>query len=138
MLTFFEPLIATNPPVMGRTRWSVLDVVLKVRDGKLPVVVNSFLFLDLSILITLIYLFLLLALVAVCLLPIQRLLGVISAVGGAIVYTAWQWGRMPLEMMFYGHWGVGDWPAKFGPLMLTLLAVMLVLVFIATHEALDE
>jgi hypothetical protein len=135
-LTIFAPLITTSPAVMNQTRWSVLDIGLKVADGALPRVADTFVW-TLLFEIASIYVLILLALGTVCLFPMQRPLGVISAIGIVITYTTWQFGPMKLEMMFYGHFRASDWPVKFDQLMGLLLLVMLALLVISRYETLD-
>src|SRR5438445_12823706 len=36
ILTFFLPLVTTDPPVMGRTRWSEWNIACQAQAGNLP------------------------------------------------------------------------------------------------------
>ena len=35
--TFFAPLFRTDPPVLGHTYWSPLEIVMQLQEGRLPV-----------------------------------------------------------------------------------------------------
>src|SRR2546428_9130536 len=72
ILTFFLPLVTTDPPVMGRTRWSAWNLACQVQAGNLPPVRhyserNEFL-LSIPLMAAAIYMLLVVALSAVFLL----------------------------------------------------------------------
>jgi hypothetical protein len=142
IFTFFEPLIGTNPAVMGNVKWSVLDVFRQFGDGKLLREAGSF-----ALSAGLIYFVMLTALVGVFVFPSQKLLGAAGMIGAIVTYLAWRFDRIDLEVMFYGS--IQDFRApRFGiigtgrgvnlnSLMLILGGVMLVLVFISRNRSLD-
>src|SRR2546426_4281376 len=107
ILTFFLPLVTTDPPVMGRTRWSGWNIACQVQAGNLPPVRhyserNEFL-LSIPWMAAAIYLLLVVALIALCFSCSPELLAKI-AVGGCFTGSFWSVDRFRFEEMFYGDW----------------------------------
>jgi hypothetical protein len=130
LLSFFEPLITTKPPVMGRTQWSLLDLVRQLHHGGFhgnllgDVVVPSLSF-------GLPYLLMLLALASLCFFPSPKLLawsGVIGAIASAL---AFRFGDMDLERLFYGKCCSMPGPVKHVKLASVLLIVMVMLTLLS-------
>jgi hypothetical protein len=92
ILTFFLPLVTTDPPVMGRTRWSAWNLACQLQAGNLPPVRhyserNEF-SLSIPLMATAIYLLLMVALVALCFSCSPELLTWIAVLGW---FTSWFW-----------------------------------------------
>lgn len=130
LLSFLEPLITTKPPVMGRTRWSPLDLVRQLQHGGLHGNVPSTVVVP-SITFGLPYLLMLLALASLCFFPSPKLLawsGVIGAIASAL---AFRFGDMDLERLFYGKCCSMPGPVRHVELASVLLIVMLVLTLLS-------
>jgi len=149
LLTFFEPLIKTNPPVVGRWRWSVLDLVRWTYQPK------SFPFADIlrddrfgnrtlhgvgyfwtefgSI-----YPIILFAITSVCFFPRQELLAVTALAGTLASFGNLQYsdhGNIGLQLLLYGDFKDGRVTSS--ALWLALLLTMGVVTFVSLHETLD-
>ncbi len=133
---FTVPLITITPLVMGRARWSVWNIAMAVRDGELPLVMNSF-FWDITVEFGSIFLVLLLDSIVIVLFPSQKLLGIMSAIGVVVTYTSWQFASIPLETMFYGNLLVSSDRVRPASLYIALLLVMLALMFLSRVESAD-
>ena len=103
LCTFFAPLARTDPPVLGRTEWSALDLMAQVRTGNLPLSPVTF-----DVAAT--YLLMLIALF-VLFLPRPRKVLVIVTLMGAIC-SGWA-----LEM---GHDSLFHWFTRSGSNLKTL------------------
>lgn len=154
MLTFFLPLVSTQPPVLHTSRWSLFDIVRQMYLGHLPQpicercdepMVRSCM--ALPFLITLIYGLMFCALVFAWLrkstalawtgiLGIGLSLGTYMFRGGTNFETKWEF-----EKTFYGQpQSLGPsskGPVLYGWITFALLAVMAALVFIAVREDID-
>jgi hypothetical protein len=156
ILTFFVPLVSTNPPVVGTTDWSAFSIVRQMYFGELPQpicetcgkpIIRSLL--ALPLLVTLVYLLMIFALVAVCFstapvyLARVGLVGIFLSLdtymprGGTNFVTKWEF-----EKTFYGHplslAPSSNGPVYYGWLTVAMCAVMGALVLVATHEDLDS
>ena len=126
LLSFSEPLITTKPPVMGRTHWSLLDIVRQLQHGGLrgnlpgDVIVPSISF-------GLPYLLMLLALASLCFFPSQKLLAWSGVIGAITSTLAFRFGDMDLERLFYGKCCSMPGPVKHVGLASVLLIVMVML-----------
>ena len=141
ILTFFLPLVTTDPPVMGRTRWSGWNIACQVQAGNLPPVRhyserNEFL-LSIPLMAAAIYLLLVVALIALCFSCSPEVLAKIAVVGW---FTSWFWrgDRISFEEMFYGDWSYHNFSlvrhVGFGQLTIVLLGVMLALFLVSRSE----
>ena len=132
--TFFAPMVVVDPPILNRTEWSALDIVLNVYDGRLPVPGGSF---DDGLLqIALIYVLMILA-VAVLYVPgSRRALLAISAIGFAISSLAKFWNStFHRTFGYYGH--MQEWHMSRGVAWWILPWVMPALVAICFSKTLD-
>src|SRR5438552_8821609 len=92
ILRFFLRLVTTDPPVMGRTRWSGWNIACQVQAGNMPPVRhyserNEFL-LSIPLMAATIYLLLVVALIALCFSCSPEVLAKIAVVGWC---TSWFW-----------------------------------------------
>ena len=155
ILTFFLPLISTQPPVLHRSHWSPFDIVRQMYLGHLPQpicercnepIVRSCLALPFDV--TLIYGLMLFALVVAWLrksttlawtgiLGVSLSLGTYMFRGGTNFATKWEF-----EKTFYGQPQSLDpsskGPVLYGWLSFALLAVMFLFVLIAIRENIDK
>ena len=142
LLTFFAPLIRTDSPVLGKTRWSVFDVTGHLAAGDLPPAprrpsdpVDLYLYLALNLYS--VYLLWLYAAGAVLLSlsSLSRKLTVAGCAGIFIAAAAWHWERGTFEEILYGGRSYHNFRlvrhVGFGQLILTIAVVMGVLVCIA-------
>jgi len=149
ILTFFAPIVSTDPPVMQTTQWSPFTIVRQMYLGKLPQptcercgepAVRSLL--ALPVLVMAVYALMLLALFPLCFSDAQALanIGLIGALLSLGTYThfATKW---EFEETFYGQpqslAPSSNGPVFYGLLTIAMFAVMGALVFIAAHEELD-
>jgi len=132
LLTFFLPLVTTDPAVMGRSHWSPWNISWQIYEGSLPP--------SIPLMATAAYLLLLFAFGALCLDSSRDVLAKIAVFG---LFTSWLWrgDRSSFELLFYGkvsyhnlslvrHVGLGD-------LTIVLLGAMGSLLYIALNEDLD-
>lgn len=156
ILTFFVPLVSTNPPVVGTTEWSPFSIVRQMYFGRLPQpicetcgepIIRSLL--ALPPFVTIVYALMISALVALCFpaapvaLARMGLIGIVLSLdtymfrGGVNFVTKWEF-----EKTFYGDpqslAPSSNGPVHYGWLTVAMFAVMGALVFIATHEDLDS
>ncbi len=112
MLTFFVPLVTTNPPVIEMSRWSAFTIVMRMYEGKLPEpicercgepLIRSFLALPLMISVN--YALMVLALVALCFPRSPGFLRGLSLSGGLYNLTdlRWQNTKWEFKETFYGQ-----------------------------------
>jgi hypothetical protein len=131
LLTFFAPLITTQPPVLGKTRWSMFDIVSNVYSGDFfpsRAQIVSF-----PIAVPIAYLLISCSLLVVCFFRSQGALPAIAVAGMLLAVRAWYWERGDFQLMFYGAPGSKDWPqVGVGSLVISLLLVMGALLFITT------
>jgi hypothetical protein len=139
ILTFFWPLVTTDPAVAGTTRWSCLDIVRQMYNGALPTPacercgepwVRALL--ALPYWVTAEYLLLLAALIILCL-RMPAVLVALTAIAGVLsCYEGWYWrGFVPwnFEETFFGSSGHGH--VHYGGLLVTNLVIMAALLLAA-------
>jgi len=86
LLSFFEPLIKVKPDVMGRSHWSVFELIDQSHERALRTDTDKIDFWTLLFFFGTPYALMLFALVSLCFFPLQKLLvwtGVIGAVVAA-------------------------------------------------------
>jgi len=144
MVTFFYPFVTTDPPVAGAMRWSPFAIVLRMYSGVLPTpicercgepVVRALL--ALPFLVTVEYLFMMAAGVALCSLKSARVIIWIAAFG---IYNCLrgEYGvgtRLEFEETFFGLSRSGH--VHYGGLLAAHLVVMVALV-LASLDLRDE
>ena len=144
ILTFFAPLITTDPPVLGRTQWSVFELSLHVYQRELPpsrqwAIDPVMLPPDPVVLYSL-----LLCLLAILRFPgLHRHLAAIAVIGIFVNGEMWKFQGVDFERTFYGHASYDpnlslSRHVGFGQLVLALLAVFGSVLFVAVHEDLDQ
>jgi hypothetical protein len=138
LLSFIEPLIITDPPVMGHARWSPLDIARGLYDGKLPRDANKVTFWTLPLHFALIYLLLIMAAGCLWLFPGQALPGYMGVIGAIMALETW---RLELDMksLFYGnpmlYGGHTSGHVKPAALVSQLFLVMIALAFLSSAKA---
>jgi hypothetical protein len=139
LLTFFLPLVTTNPPVVGRSRWSACSILWQIYEGNLPLKSENLLS-SIPVMATVVYLLLVFGFVALCLSASRDGLAII-AIFGFFTTMFWRGDRNSFEELFYGraiyhnlslvrHVGFGD-------LTIVLLGTTGALLYIAVNEDLD-
>lgn len=142
LLTFFAPLITTDSPVLGKTRWSVFDVTWHLAAGDLPPAPRRpsdrvDLYVGLGLSLCPVYLLWLYAAAAVLLSldSLSRKLTIVGCAGIFIAAETWHWHENTFEEILYGGWSYHNLQlvrhVGFGQLILTIAVVMGVLVCIA-------
>jgi hypothetical protein len=99
LLTFFVPLITTDPPVSGISRWSLLQIARRPPPKVVPygVTLNVWQS-DFGV----VYLLLLVALISTLFFPSRKLLGTIGLLGAVVTQQLWRFAQTDLDLMFYG------------------------------------
>jgi hypothetical protein len=130
--TFFVPLTDIDPPVLGRTQWSALNIASQIYQQKLPVPQGRF---DPGLTeITLIYVFMMFALVALAFSLAPEVLRVIALFGTVLSSLAKWWGSA-FVWTFFGYFGaVANWRVRPGPAWYVLPFVMPALLLISLIE----
>jgi hypothetical protein len=111
--TFFIPLVTIDPPVLGRTRWSALNIAAEIYRRNLPVPEGHF---DPGLTeITLIYVFMMFAVAALAFPRAQEALRVIALFGTVLSSLAKWWGSA-VVWTFFGYFEpVANWQVRPGP-----------------------
>ncbi len=136
-VTFFLQLISIDPPVRGKTQWSLFDICWRISERGLPPIDPVSLPFSLSV----VYVLLVSAGVAVCVSGLHRRIPLIALTAAFMATESWNWDKSSFEEICYrdrpyhnlsvaGH-------VAFGQLILFLLIVTGALVFISTNEDLD-
>lgn len=143
ILTFFVPLMTTDPPVLGRTQWSVFDLALRVCQRELPP--SNHWTTDLVKLPpdpVLLYLLLLSLLVVLFFPSLHRHLAAMAAIGILLNSEMWKFQDVDFERTFYGHLSYNPNSSLarhvgIGQLVLALLAVFGSVLFVVVQEDLE-
>jgi hypothetical protein len=145
--TLFLPLVTTDTPVLGETRWSLFDLAARISSGELPPTRRAAdpaaAYLGLAITLLPIYVILLYSGAAALLSfhSLRRKLYLAGLVGMIIAVGDWHWDSRVFEEVFFGGWpyrysgSVGH--VAFGQLILAIVAVMSALVYVASGKYLD-
>jgi len=145
LATFVTPLVQTDSEVLGRTRWSPLQVALAVHAGTLPgdhlLLQPEIAFRSIEALLGLgiVYCLLSLVVAAIGVFPSARFVGSASAIGVAVILGEWRFRYADLQDSIYGASSsfVSGHHVHAGILCLVLLGVQLLLGFIAATKQLD-
>lgn len=140
LLTFFLPIVSTDPEVMGIAHWSVWNISWQIYEGNLlpnrDDLLSSIPMMPLAILVLLF-----LAFVVLCVSPSSRTLTKIAATG---CFTGWFWrgDRISFEELFYGNVS-HDRSSLIQHVGSTQLTILLLastgsLLFVATNERWDS
>lgn len=129
LYTFFVPLVTIDPPVLGRTQWSALNIASEIYRRKLPVPEGRF---DPGLTeITLIYVFMAFSVAALGFSRAQEALRVIALFGTVLSSLAKWWGNS-FVWTFFGYFGpIANWRVRPGPAWYVLPFVMPVLLLIS-------
>lgn len=133
LVSFFEPLITTKPPVMGRAQWPLLDIVRQLQQGMLHSGADKLVFPSISF--GLPYLLMIFAFFSLCFFPAQKVLAWIGVIGAIDAYLIFRFGDMDLERIFNGRCCLFPSPVKHFGLASVLLVVMIVLALLSRGEA---
>jgi hypothetical protein len=144
LATFVCPLVETDSEVLGRTRWSALQVILELHSGRLPIrheMSPDYIFLGIDALLGFGTVYLLLSLIAAAIvfLPSARFVGSASLIGAAVVFGDAKYRYFDFQDGIYGA------PSAFssghqvyaGIFCLILLGLLGLLAFIAATKQLD-
>lgn len=144
LATFVVPLVETDTEVLGRTRWSALQVILALHAGRLPIrheMPHGLMFLGIDALLGFGTVYFLLSLIAAAIvfLPSTRFVGFASIIGAAVVFGDAKYGYSDFQGAIYGA------PPAFssghqvhaGIFCLILLGLLGLLAFIAATKQLD-
>ena len=140
LLTFFLPLVTTDPAVMGISHWSAWNISSEIYLGNLALKRNDLLS-SIPIMPTSVYILLVLALAMLWISPSRDTFKKMAVVG---IFTSWFWrgDRRAFEELFYGNFGYQNFSlvrrVETGQLTIVLLVVMGCLLFIATNEDLGR
>ena len=139
LVSFFLPLVTTDPAVMGQTRWSAWHISCAIYEGSvLPKHEDLFSFPEMA---ATIYVLLFFALGALSFSCSKQVLTTISAIG---CFSGWLWrgDRISFEEMFYGNFSYQNFSlvrrVEFGTLTILLLCVMGALLLITLSGNTDE
>ncbi len=133
LLSFFEPLITTKPPVMGRARWSLLDIVRQLQHGGLHTSAGNLVLPSISFGLS--YLLMLFGFFNLCFFPAQKVLVWVGGIGAIDASLIFRFGDMDLERIFYGRCCLLPGPVKHFALASVLLVVMITLALLSRSEA---
>ena len=133
LLSFFEPLITTKPPVMGRAQWSLLDIVRQLQKGGLHTSAGNLVLPSISF--GLPYLLMLFAFFNLCFFPAQKVLAWVGVIGAIDASLIFRFGDTDLERVFYGRCCLLPGPVKHFGLASVLLVVMIMLALLSMAEA---
>jgi hypothetical protein len=147
LATFVNPLVETDSEILGRTRWSALQVIFALQAGRLPIrhmMSGGLTFLGIDALFGFGAAYLLLSLIAAAIVfsPSARLVSGASVAGAFfanVVYRRARFGFSDFQDAIYGAPPAftSGHQAHVGTLCLILFGVFGLLVFIAVTEQLD-
>jgi hypothetical protein len=145
LATFVTPLIWTDSEILGRTRWSPLDVVSGLYAGTLPIAhgmsreVSAFLVIDFFLGLGVVYFLLCLVAAAIVFLPSTRFVGTAAGIGALVVLKDAQYEYGDLQDAIYGAPSsfVSGHQVHAGTNCMVLLIVLGLLVWIAATKELD-
>jgi hypothetical protein len=132
LFSFFEPLIITRPPIMGKKEWSGLDIVHQLEKGRLRTSVDNLVIP--SIVFGLPYILMLFALMSLCFFPIQNVLAAVGIIGTIASCLILRFGDMDLERIFYGRCCLFPGPVNHYKLASVLLIVMILLTLLSRSD----
>jgi hypothetical protein len=144
LATFVTPFVATDSEILGRTRWSPLQVILALHAGALPILHSLSagpvsISIDMFFGIGAVYFLLTLITVAIVLFPSARFVGSSAAIGGAVVWGDAKYRYFDFQDAIYGApraYASGH-QVHAGTHCLILLGVFGLLVFIAATKQLE-
>ncbi len=134
LLTFFLPLISTQPAILGKNRWSMYGIMDGVYAGDFFPSRSEIVLLPISLLIS--YALMLGSLVRLCFARPQALLRFVAGLNILLVVRSGYWEKSDFQRMFHSSAGSTAWPTvDLGPLTICLLAIMGSLLFITTSKS---
>jgi hypothetical protein len=144
LATFVTPFVATDSEILGRTRWSPLQVILALHAGALPILHSLSagpvsISIDMFFGIGAVYFLLTLITVAIVFFPSARFVGSSAAIGGAVVWGDAKYRYFDFQDAIYGApraYASGH-QVHAGTHCLILLGVLGLLVFIAATKQLE-
>ena len=137
LVTFLEPMISTDPPTIGRARWSLMDIANSSYEGQLPRDADNTNLWILSAHFGLIYVLLIVSAASLCFFPLQRLLLWAGVIGAITALETLRWGQ-EMKSLFYGnpmlYGGHTSGRVNYGGLT-SLLFIAMVLIFFSAAKA---
>jgi hypothetical protein len=143
LASFASPLIRTESPVLGRTRWSPLAVAVGVCEGALPFRSDPqsrvvLLGIDAVLGLTVAYPLLLAIGLAALVFPRAGFVGMAAALGAVALLSEGRLRYYDLQGFLYGEpWASAAHAVHAGTLVLVLLGVFGLLLWISATKALD-
>lgn len=137
LATFFGTLVVIDPAVMGRSRWSALQITLGIRNGTFPPSKGGvgIVLVDLA----LAYLLLLFALIGFCFSRSQKLLKAIGLIGCLLSIEVMGRGEYNFKAMFYGLVPAqASVSVTYGAALYVLSLTMTSLLLISTLDLADQ
>ena len=140
LFSALAPTIETQPPVMGRSYWSILEVARTAAEGGLPDGRDIPDLIGALAPFAIAYLLLIFALALLCLFPDYRLLGRVAMFG----IVACTLGLREVthdpgsRRLFYGVWYSRADSVNYWELVLILFVVMMALLLISVAEGMDS
>ena len=133
LLSFFEPLIDTMPPVMGRSQWSPLDIVRQSHRGNLHGSAGNLVVPGISFWLP--YLLMIFAFVCLWFFPSQKVLAWTGVIGAIVTSLTFRFGDMDLERIFYGRCCTLSSRVNHVGLISVFLVIMIALTLLSYAEA---
>lgn len=146
ILTFFVPLMTTDPPVLGKAHWSLFNMALRICQGRLPPSHTWQLSLDVGYILffldpVIIY-SLMLCLLAVLYFPaLHRHMAAMAAFGAFTTVEMWRFMADDFEVTFYGHASYNGFLVRHVGLVQLVMALLTVFgsaLYVLVHVELDR
>lgn len=132
IFSFFQPLITTGPPVMGRLHWSLFDIVCQLHRGGLHGDSENVWFA--CLLFGVPYVVFSLFLGGACTNPSLTLFFPVWTIGTVCAFETFRGGQMDLEGIFYGTCCSLQGPVAVWQLSWVLLSLMILLALVIVYQ----
>src|SRR5581483_3834884 len=133
LLTFFLPLITTQPAILNETRWSMYGIVAGVYAGRFFPIRTEVVLLPISFLIA--YALMVCSLIRLCFARPQAVLRFVAGADILLALRAWYWEKADFQQMFHSSAGSTAWPqVGLGTLCLSVIASMAALLVITARS----
>lgn len=133
LLTFFLPLITTQPAILSETRWSLYGIVAGVYAGRFFPIRSELLSLPISLPVA--YALMVGSIIRLCFARPQTVLRFIAGVDILLAVRAWYWEKADFQRIFYSSASSTAWPqVDLGTLSVCIIASMTTLLVITTRS----